>query len=75
MSTELPPKTKVAFLITKSNWGGAQKNVYDTATHLDPKKYDVVVILGGHGLLKKKLSEVGIRTISVDSMERDINFK
>lgn len=74
MSTDTS-RTKIAFLVTKSNWGGAQKNVYDIATHLDPKRYDVVVILGGHGLLKKKLSEVGIRTVSVDSMDRDINFK
>ena len=74
MSTDTP-RTKIALLITKSNWGGAQKNVYDIATHLDPKKYEVVVILGGHGLLKKKLSEVGIRTISMDNLERDISIK
>lgn len=77
MSTEetKPLKKKIALLITKSNWGGAQKNVYDIATHLDPKKYDVVVLLGGHGLLKKKLSEIGIRTISIENLERNINFK
>lgn len=74
MSTDTP-RTKIAFLITKSNWGGAQKHVYDVATHLDPKKYDVVVILGGHGVLKKKLSEVGIRTVSIDNMWRDMNIK
>lgn len=74
MSTDIP-RTKIAFLITKSNWGGAQKHVYDIATHLDPKKYDVVVILGGHGVLKKKLAEVSIRTVSVDTMWRDISIK
>ncbi|MBP9701555.1 MAG: glycosyltransferase family 4 protein [Candidatus Pacebacteria bacterium] len=74
MSTDTP-RTKIAFLITKSNWGGAQKHVYDIATHLDPKKYDVVVILGGHGVLKKKLAEVSIRTISIDTMWRDISVK
>lgn len=74
MSTDVP-RIKIAFLITKSNWGGAQKHVYDIATHLDPKKYDVLVILGGHGVLKKKLAEVSIRTISIDSMWRDISIK
>ncbi len=74
MSTDTP-RRKIAFLITKSNWGGAQKHVYDVATHLDPKKYDVVVILGGQGLLQKKLNEVNIRTISIDSMWRDISLK
>lgn len=74
MSTDTP-RRKIAFLITKSNWGGAQKHVYDVATHLDPKKYDVVVILGGQGLLHKKLGEVNIRTLSIDSMWRDISLK
>lgn len=74
MSTDTP-RRKIAFLITKSNWGGAQKHVYDIATHLDPKRYDVVVILGGQGLLQKKLNEVNIRTISIDTMWRDMSLK
>lgn len=76
MSTDTPvTRVKIAFLITTSTWGGSQKNVYDIVTHLDPKKFDVVVILGGQGHLKKKLSEVGIRTITVYNLEKSINFK
>ena len=40
-------KTKILYLITKSNWGGAQRYVYDLATTLDKNKYDCVVALGG----------------------------
>lgn len=31
---------KIFYVITKSNWGGAQKYVYDLATGLSPKKND-----------------------------------
>ncbi len=66
-------KKKILFVITKSNWGGAQRYVYDLATHL-PKEYEPVVAGGGGGLLFKKLKEHGIRTISIPGLERDISF-
>ena len=48
-------KKKVLFLITKSNWGGAQRYVFDLATNLDPEQFEVVVALGGNGELASKL--------------------
>ena len=66
-------RRKVLFVITKSNWGGAQRYVYDLATHL-PADYEVVVAAGGDGLLFKKLKGAGIRTIPVPGLERDISF-
>lgn len=70
---------KILFLITKSNWGGAQRYVYDLATNI-PKKHEVVVALGGTGArnaeagtLSKKLGEKNIRTILVSSFMRDIS--
>ena len=71
---ETQPKTKVMFLITKSNWGGAQRYVFDLASNLNPQQYDVVVALGGKGTLVQKLQTAGIRTISLSSLERDISF-
>ncbi len=68
------PKQKVLFLITKSNWGGAQRYVYDLATSLNPAEYEIVVALGGDGPLKQKLEVAGIRTISVPHLVRDISF-
>ncbi len=67
-------KTKILIAITKSNWGGAQKYVFDIATNLDFNKYDVVVAFGGNGELKNKLQDLNIKTVSLDSLGRDINF-
>ncbi len=67
-------KKKVLFLITKSNFGGAQRYVYDLATGLSPKEFEVVVAFGQSGPLERKLKEAGIRTISLPSLQRDISL-
>jgi glycosyltransferase involved in cell wall biosynthesis len=64
---------KVLFVITKSYFGGAQRYVFDLATALKKEGYDVAVILGGHGVLKEKLGAENIRTISIPSLQRDVN--
>ena len=68
------PKKKVLYLITKSNWGGAQRYVFDLATNLDRAKYEPVVALGGDGELKEKLEAAGIRTTALQSLQRDISI-
>jgi glycosyltransferase involved in cell wall biosynthesis len=67
-------RTKILYLITKSNWGGAQRYVYDLASRVPSGQFDVRVALGGDGLLKKKLEEIGIPTIPIQGLERDISF-
>jgi glycosyltransferase involved in cell wall biosynthesis len=67
-------KKKILFVITKSNFGGAQRYVYDLATSVPQDEYEPVVALGGTGALKVKLDERGIRTISIERMERDIKL-
>ena len=62
------------YVITKSNWGGAQRYVYELATSLPPDKFDVSVAAGGQGLLREKLAGAGIRVISIPALERDINL-
>jgi len=54
-------KKKILFVITKSNWGGAQKYVYDLATSFNKEDFDVSVILGGDSDLKKKCEEKILR--------------
>jgi len=66
-------RLKVLYVITKSNWGGAQKYVYELATGLPKEKFEAVVMLGGEGELKHKLDQAGIRTISLSSMQRDVS--
>lgn len=67
-------KKKILYVITKSNWGGAQRYVFDLATNLNPDTVDVAVALGGAGELKKRLEAQAIRCISLQKLERDINF-
>ncbi len=67
-------RKKVLFTITKSNWGGAQRYVYDLATSLPKDEFDVVVALGGNGVLKERLKQTDIRVIPIHSWQRDIAF-
>lgn len=71
---------KVLFVITKSNWGGAQWYVYTLATHLKKAGAAVTVAFGGtgepgasSGRLHELLSAEGVRTIMLKSFARDIN--
>jgi len=60
--------TKVLYVITKSNWYGAQKYTHKLATIIPRDHYDVSVAFGGGGvlgdkepgLLKEKLEEARI---------------
>lgn len=65
---------KILYLITKSNWGGAQRYVYDLATQLPSTEFEVVVALGGNGPLLDKLKNTDIRTISLPSLQRDVSI-
>jgi glycosyltransferase involved in cell wall biosynthesis len=67
-------KLKILYLITKSNWGGAQRYVYDLATALDKNKFDVTVALGGTGKLCDELSRAGVPLIRLKNFERDISI-
>lgn len=68
-------RKKILYVITKSDpWGGAQKYVYDLVTRLPKETYDVAVVLGGNGPLKQKLEEAKIRTIAIDTLQRDIHI-
>jgi len=64
---------KLLFLITQSEWGGAQKYVFDLAIHLR-YEYDVIVACGGKsGELIQRLNREGIRIILIRNIRRRIN--
>ena len=74
-------KKKILYIITKSNFGGAQRYVFDLASSLPENEFEPIVALGGSGeskakpgLLYNKLEESGIRTILVKNFMRDISF-
>ena len=65
--------SKLLFIVTKSNWGGAQRYVYDLAVSLPHDQFEVIVAAGGRGRLIKRLQAKGIRTIEIPKLYRDIN--
>jgi hypothetical protein len=65
-------RLKILYIITKSNWGGAQRYVYDLATRVKDNGFESVVAFGGNGPLKAKLEAAHIPTISIPVLERDI---
>lgn len=68
------PKTKIIYCVTKSAFGGAGRYVLDLATSLPRDNFDIAVAFGGRGILKEKLENAGIRTITLEALERDINI-
>lgn len=64
---------KVLYLITKSNWGGAQRHVFDLAVQAKKEGFETVVALGGNGILRSKLTGAGISTIPIDTLGRDVH--
>ncbi len=65
---------KILYCITKGNFGGAQRYVYDLATNIDKVDYEVVVLCGEGETLPKKLEGAHIRVIRLKSMQRDISI-
>ncbi len=69
------PRKKILYVITKSNFGGAQRYVFELATSLPKDRYDIAVACGGNGVLADKLRAAGIHIFEIKSFQRDINFK
>jgi len=74
------PRKKILYVITKSNWGGAQRYVYDLATNLPKEEFEVKVILGGTGeidanpgVLEVNLMQKGIPRVWIKEFMRDIS--
>lgn len=62
------------FVITKGNWGGAQRYVFDIASSLPKSKFNPVVVFGEGDRLETKLKEISVRTVKIPSLGRDINL-
>ena len=63
---------RILYVITKANWGGAQRYVYDLATAAKAAGHEVLVATGAEGALTKNLHEAGVATRSIESMKRDV---
>lgn len=67
-------KQKKLYVITKSNWGGAQKYVFDMAKNDKKSHLEVAVALGGNGELAEKLRAENLPTFKIDGLGRDVNI-
>lgn len=65
-------KKRILYVITKASWGGAQRYVYDLATAMRSRGFEVAVAYGVSGLLVEKLTSAGIRTIELPHVTRDV---
>lgn len=66
-------RKKILFVITKGNWGGAQKYVFDLATGLPKDKFDSAAAFGEGDILGRKLTEANIRIIKLAYSKRDVS--
>ena len=72
-------RKKVLFLVTKSNMGGAQRYVFDLATHLDTDIFEPIVAFGnaqgstGPGALSNKLAQYNIAIRYLPTLTRDVS--
>lgn len=75
--------TKILYVVTKSNFGGAQRYIYDLASRLrksyqasgvSSPLYDVAVAMGGDGILIDKLRSIGVDTIHLIGAQRNIDI-
>ena len=74
-------KRKVLYVITKSNWGGAQRYVYNLAAAMPRDEFEVAVALGGTGRsgsgvgeLATRLMAASIPTLYISSFARDVSL-
>jgi glycosyltransferase involved in cell wall biosynthesis len=61
----------ILYIVTKSNWGGAQRYVYDLALAAAAHGHTAIVACGGEDLLTERLAARGIAVTRIPSLERD----
>ncbi|NMC51293.1 glycosyltransferase family 4 protein, partial [Candidatus Kuenenbacteria bacterium] len=74
MSSNQP--TKILYLVTLSEWGGAQKYVFDLAVLAQAKGFDVSVAVGGKpdGQLLTLLSRFSVSSYYLRRLQRSLNL-
>lgn len=69
-------KIRVLQVITKGDWAGAQRIVYEIGKYIKENRnneIDIEVAVGDNGLLIHKLSELGIKVYVLNYLQREIN--
>lgn len=63
---------KILYFVTKANFCGAQRHVFDLAVGAKNAGNDVTVCVGGTGILMDKLTDANIKVESIKTLHRDI---
>lgn len=71
-----PLKKRILFIITQSEYGGAQKFLFNLVSHLDDMKYEFMVATGttGDESFLKTLRDKNIPTHTINSLKRHPSF-
>jgi len=65
---------RILYGITKSNFGGAQRYVFDLACEAKRRGHEVAVLCGGQGELVSRLQSEDIRVVPLPSLNRNISL-
>lgn len=71
----MPKKSKILYLVTQAEWGGAQRYIFDLATNLSQESYDIAVAAGAAGSqdLFTKVDAKNIKSYRLKNLVREIN--
>lgn len=64
--------TCILYVITKANFGGAQRYVFDLATTAKKEGYEVAVAYGSPGELVDRLTAEQVPTFTIEGLGRDV---
>jgi len=66
---------KILFLVTQSVWGGAQRYVFDLASHFASRGWDVTVAAGEdpEGELFARLQDTGVHAVYLSRLKRPLS--
>ncbi len=67
-----PQRVKIAHIITRLDLGGAQQNTLYTSRHLDPQRFEVVLLYGAGGELDAE-ARSGARLVLVKNLVREVS--
>jgi len=70
----MPKISKILYIITQSELGGAQHYIFNLANKIPKDSYEVAVAAGGAEELFDKLEKVGIKTFHLKNLEREISL-
>jgi len=71
-AVEKSPKKRILLVITQSEFGGAQRFLYDLIKNLDPEKYDILLAVGKDGTVNS-FETKGLKTYKLNFLRRNIN--